>query len=159
MDQGTGTDIAGAAGIAGARITIIVPALGAGSTEHVASHWARLGYGITVITLEAPATERYYKLDPRVSIERMDVPAERAGKLRAAFAKVAATHPEWKLVIWGDGEARQPLEAQRDALGLADRVEMPGVRRRCRWRQCRSGRDPGVDRSGQVSASPNLALV
>ncbi|QRY68215.1 glycosyltransferase family 4 protein [Ensifer sp. PDNC004] len=265
MDQGTGTDIVGAAGIAGARITIIVSALGAGGTEHVvslvASHWARLGCAVTVITLEAPTSAPYYRLDPRVAIERLDVPAQKAGKLRAAwlvarrlyrlrstisrtrpdfvlsfltrtnvltllatrglrlpvivsernnpavqpfgpfwkwlqlrlyprafalvtmtkgaldyfppdvrrhgrvianainlptgwqkkrgnnvltavgrlteqkgfdlllesFAKVASDHPEWKLVIWGEGEARKALEAQRDALGLAERVEMPGV--------------------------------
>ncbi|MBD9623968.1 glycosyltransferase family 4 protein [Ensifer sp. ENS06] len=265
MDQDTGADIVGAAGIAGARITIIVSALGAGGTEHVvslvASHWARLGCTVTVITLEAPTSEPYYRLDPRVTIERLDVPVQKAGKLRAAwlvarrlyrlrstisrtrpdfvlsfltrtnvltllatrglrlpvivsernnpavqpfgpfwkwlqlrlyprafalvtmtkgaldyfppnvrrssrvianainlpdgwqkkrgnnvltavgrlteqkgfdllleaFAKVASDHPEWKLVIWGEGEARKALEAQRNALGLADRVEMPGV--------------------------------
>lgn len=265
MDRGKGADIVGAAGIAGARITIIVSALGAGGTEHVvslvASHWARLGCAVTVITLEAPASEPYYKFDPRVAIERLDVPTEKATKLRAAwlvarrlyrlrstitrsrpdfvlsfltrtnvlalvatrglglpvivsernnpavqpfgplwkwlqlrlyprafalvtmtkgaldyfspevrrhgrvipnainlpagwenrrgnkmltavgrltrqkgfdllleaFARIADTHPDWKLVIWGEGEARTELEAQRDALGLRDRVEMPGL--------------------------------
>ncbi|MBD9638705.1 NAD(P)(+) transhydrogenase (Re/Si-specific) subunit beta [Ensifer sp. ENS07] len=265
MDRGKGADIVGAAGIAGARITIIVSALGAGGTEHVvslvASHWARLGCAVTVITLEAPASEPYYKFDPRVAIERLDVPTEKATKLRAAwlvarrlyrlrstitrsrpdfvlsfltrtnvlalvatrglglpvivsernnpavqpfgplwkwlqlrlyprafalvtmtkgaldyfspevrrhgrvipnainlpagwenrrgnkmltavgrltrqkgfdllleaFARIADTHPDWKLVIWGEGEGRTELEAQRDALGLRDRVEMPGL--------------------------------
>ncbi|CAN7706479.1 MULTISPECIES: glycosyltransferase family 4 protein [unclassified Ensifer] len=265
MDTGKGADIVGAAGIAGARITIIVSALGAGGTEHVvslvASHWARLGCAVTVITLEAPASEPYYKFDPRVAIERLDVPTEKATKLRAAwlvarrlyrlrstitrsrpdfvlsfltrtnvltlvatrglglpvivsernnpavqpfgplwkwlqlrlyprafalvtmtkgaldyfspevrrhgrvipnainlpagwenrrgnkmltavgrltrqkgfdllleaFARIAKTHPDWKLVIWGEGEARLELEAQRDALGLSNRVEMPGL--------------------------------
>ncbi|HEV7317252.1 MAG TPA: glycosyltransferase family 4 protein [Ensifer sp.] len=265
MNEGTGADIVGAAGIAGARITIVVSALGAGGTEHVvslvASHWARLGCAVTVITLEAPASKPYYELDPRVSIRRLDLPAQKAAKLRAgwlvvqrlhrlrsavknsrpdfvlsfltrtnvltllattglpfpvivsernnpavqpfgplwkwlqlrlyprafslvtmtkgaldyfppqvrrhgrvianainlpagwenrrgnnvltavgrltaqkgfdilltAFARIAPAHPDWKLVIWGEGEARQALEAQRDALGLKDRVEMPGV--------------------------------
>ncbi|WP_440658323.1 glycosyltransferase family 4 protein [Ensifer adhaerens] len=265
MDTGKGADIVGAAGIAGARITIIVSALGAGGTEHVvslvASHWARLGCAVTVITLEAPASEPYYKFDPRVAIERLDVPVQKASKLQAAwlvirrlhrlrsvirdsrpdfvlsfltrtnvltllatrglrfpvivsernnpavqpfgplwkwlqlrlyprafalvtmtkgaldyfspeirrlgrvipnainlpagwenrrgnkmltavgrltrqkgfdllleaFARIADTHPDWKLVIWGEGEARTELEAQRDALGLRDRVEMPGL--------------------------------
>lgn len=89
LDTGKGADIVGAAGIAGARITIIVSALGAGGTEHVvslvASHWARLGCAVTVITLEAPASEPYYKFDPRVAIERLDVPTEKATKLRAAW--------------------------------------------------------------------------
>lgn len=77
------------ADLAGARITIIVPALGAGGTEHVvslvASHWACLGCTVTVITLEAPTSEPYYRLDPRVTIERLDVPVQKAGKLRAAW--------------------------------------------------------------------------
>lgn len=44
-----------------------------------------------------------------------------------AFSSIAAKHPDWKLVIWGDGDERGKLEAQRDALGLAARVEMPGL--------------------------------
>lgn len=265
LDEGTGVDIVGVVGIAGARITIVVSALGAGGTEHVvslvSSHWARLGCAVTVITLEAPTSQPYYDLDPSVSIERLDLPTQKASKLRAAwlvinrlhrlravirrsrpdfvlsfltrtnvltllattgrkfpvivsernnpamqpfgplwkwlqlrlyprafalvtmtkgaldyfppgvrrsgrvianainlpavwenrrgnkfltavgrltsqkgfdllleaFAKVAPEHPEWKLVIWGEGEARKELEDQRDALGLNDRVEMPGV--------------------------------
>ncbi|MFK0276346.1 glycosyltransferase family 4 protein [Ensifer sp. NPDC090286] len=268
MDPGKGADIVGAAGIAGARITIIVSALGAGGTEHVvslvASHWARLGCAVTVITLEAPASEPYYKLDPRVALRRLDVPVRMASKINAAwlvirrlrllrsairssrpdfvlsfltrtnvltllatsglglpvivsernnpavqpfgpiwkwlqlrlyprafalvtmtkgaldyfspdvrrqgrvipnaidlpagwknrrgnnkltavgrltrqkgfdmlleaFARIADQHPDWKLVIWGEGEARTELEAQRDALGLTDRVEMPGLTQR-----------------------------
>ena len=47
--------------------------------------------------------------------------------LLPAFAKIAGRHPEWRLVIWGDGELRTELEALRDHLGLADRVQMPGV--------------------------------
>ncbi|MBK5571335.1 MAG: glycosyltransferase family 4 protein [Ensifer sp. SSB1] len=265
LDQAKGTGIAGAAGIAGARITILVSALGAGGTEHVvslvASHWARLGCAVTVITLEAPASEPYYRLDPRVALRRLDVPVQKASKLHAAwlvirrlhrlrsvirnsrpdfvlsfltrtnvlallatrglglpviisernnpaaqpfgslwkwlqlrlyprafalvtmtkgaldyfspeirrhgrvipnainlpagwenkrgnnvltavgrltrqkgfdllleaFARIADQHPDWKLVIWGEGEARWELEAQRDALGLSNRVEMPGL--------------------------------
>lgn len=47
--------------------------------------------------------------------------------LLEAFARVAPAHPEWRLVIWGEGELRGSLERQRDALGLAGRVELPGV--------------------------------
>jgi glycosyltransferase involved in cell wall biosynthesis len=47
--------------------------------------------------------------------------------LLPAFARVAGKHPDWRLIIWGEGELRAPLEALRDRLGLTDRVQMPGV--------------------------------
>jgi GalNAc-alpha-(1->4)-GalNAc-alpha-(1->3)-diNAcBac-PP-undecaprenol alpha-1,4-N-acetyl-D-galactosaminyltransferase len=47
-------------------------------------------------------------------------------RLIAAFACVAPDHPEWSLVIWGDGEARPSLEAEVRRLGLAGRVHLPG---------------------------------
>lgn len=47
--------------------------------------------------------------------------------LLEAFAKIAPDLPEWHLRIWGEGEERASLEAQRDRLGLADRVSLPGV--------------------------------
>jgi GalNAc-alpha-(1->4)-GalNAc-alpha-(1->3)-diNAcBac-PP-undecaprenol alpha-1,4-N-acetyl-D-galactosaminyltransferase len=46
--------------------------------------------------------------------------------LLPAFAAVADRFPDWNLTIWGDGELRPALEAQRDRLGLTDRVRMPG---------------------------------
>jgi glycosyltransferase involved in cell wall biosynthesis len=50
--------------------------------------------------------------------------------LLPAFARIAGDHPDWRLVIWGEGDLRAPLEALRDRLGLADRVQMPGVTER-----------------------------
>jgi glycosyltransferase involved in cell wall biosynthesis len=47
--------------------------------------------------------------------------------LLPAFARIAEKHPDWRLVIWGEGRDRKALETQRDALGLQGRVEMPGV--------------------------------
>jgi glycosyltransferase involved in cell wall biosynthesis len=47
--------------------------------------------------------------------------------LLPAFAKVAGDHPDWRLVIWGEGTLRARLEALRDSLGLADRVQLPGL--------------------------------
>ena len=47
-------------------------------------------------------------------------------RLLAAFAMVAANHPRWSLTIWGEGDDRQELEAQRDRLGLNGRVSFPG---------------------------------
>ncbi|SDA92774.1 glycosyltransferase family 4 protein [Sinorhizobium sp. NFACC03] len=50
--------------------------------------------------------------------------------LLEAFAKIAPDLPEWQLCIWGEGEDRAKLEAQRERLGLVDRVRMPGVTKR-----------------------------
>ena len=44
-----------------------------------------------------------------------------------AFAKIAPQFPDWTLVIWGDGEDRSKLEAQRDSLNLQGRLKMPGI--------------------------------
>jgi glycosyltransferase involved in cell wall biosynthesis len=43
-----------------------------------------------------------------------------------AFARCAPAHPEWKLLILGEGEERTRLEAQVRALGLDGRVQLPG---------------------------------
>jgi glycosyltransferase involved in cell wall biosynthesis len=55
------------------------------------------------------------------------VPQKGFDLLLEAFARVAAERPAWRLVIWGEGEERARLERQRDALGLAGRVELPGI--------------------------------
>lgn len=44
-----------------------------------------------------------------------------------AFSALAERHTDWTLVILGDGEERQGLEAQVERLGLAGRVLLPGV--------------------------------
>ncbi|MEX0383601.1 glycosyltransferase family 4 protein [Spiribacter pallidus] len=43
-----------------------------------------------------------------------------------AFSELAGDRPDWHLVILGEGEERRRLEAQRDGLGLAKRVHLPG---------------------------------
>ncbi len=47
--------------------------------------------------------------------------------LLAAFAQIAPQYPDWQLIILGEGQQRQQLEAQRDKLGLQKRVLMPGL--------------------------------
>ncbi len=47
-------------------------------------------------------------------------------RLIEAFALVADHHPGWTLRIWGEGEAREALEAQIAALGLGHRALLPG---------------------------------
>ncbi len=43
-----------------------------------------------------------------------------------AYAKLAASHPGWDLVILGEGDERRALEAQVREAGLASRIFMPG---------------------------------
>jgi len=44
-----------------------------------------------------------------------------------AFGRVAAANPGWRLRIVGEGDQRPALEAQIDALGLGDRVDLAGT--------------------------------
>jgi glycosyltransferase involved in cell wall biosynthesis len=50
--------------------------------------------------------------------------------LLRAFAQIADAHPDWRLVIWGEGALRAELEALRVELGLAARVDLPGLTER-----------------------------
>ncbi len=43
-----------------------------------------------------------------------------------AFAHIADRHPGWRLVIWGEGDARADLERQVEECGLTGRVSLPG---------------------------------
>jgi glycosyltransferase involved in cell wall biosynthesis len=43
-----------------------------------------------------------------------------------AFARVAASHPDWSLTILGEGPERLRLEALVSGSGLQERVSMPG---------------------------------
>jgi glycosyltransferase involved in cell wall biosynthesis len=55
------------------------------------------------------------------------VPQKGFDLLLRAFAEISNDFPDWRLVIWGEGEERARLEAERSRLGLDERVEMPGV--------------------------------
>ncbi len=54
---------------------------------------------------------------------------KRFDRLIEAFSMIEKDFPDWRLVIWGEGELRPDLEALRDSLGLKDRVSLPGVTR------------------------------
>lgn len=46
--------------------------------------------------------------------------------LLQAYARLAPSHPDWDLVILGEGGERRALEAQVREAGLQDRVSLPG---------------------------------
>src|SRR5918996_1993707 len=50
--------------------------------------------------------------------------------LLRAFARIAPAHPESRLTIWGEGEQRAALEALCAGLGVAERVQLPGLTER-----------------------------
>ena len=68
-------------------------------------------------------------LEPRrlvlLSVGRMEA-QKQFQMLLAAFASVASRHPNWDLVILGDGPQRQQLQAQAMVPPLAARVILPG---------------------------------
>lgn len=63
-----------------------------------------------------------------LSVGRLDAQKDQATLLRA-FSRLFSQWPEWDLKIIGEGPLRAELSAQVEALGLADRVALPGVTR------------------------------
>ncbi|GHF48281.1 glycosyl transferase family 1 [Streptomyces mashuensis] len=56
------------------------------------------------------------------------VAVKRYDRLVAAFAKIAAERPEWRLRIYGRGPAKAKLRRQIEELGLAERITLMGAR-------------------------------
>jgi GalNAc-alpha-(1->4)-GalNAc-alpha-(1->3)-diNAcBac-PP-undecaprenol alpha-1,4-N-acetyl-D-galactosaminyltransferase len=56
-------------------------------------------------------------------------PVKGFDRLIEAFSRIAAKHAGWKLVIYGEGPCRPELEQQVSRLGLAHRIDLPGVTR------------------------------
>ncbi|MEM7049135.1 MAG: glycosyltransferase [Acidobacteriota bacterium] len=54
------------------------------------------------------------------------VPVKDYGNLLAAFARLQRERPRARLVVLGEGPERTTLEAQAEALGIADVVKLPG---------------------------------
>ena len=55
------------------------------------------------------------------------VPQKGFDALIASFAALADNHPDWQLVIYGEGTDRAALETAARRLSLGDRVALPGV--------------------------------
>jgi len=61
-----------------------------------------------------------------LAVGRLD-PVKNLAGLLAVFARLADRHPQWDLVILGEGPERSALQVARAALGLEGRVVMPGI--------------------------------
>ncbi|MDJ0571372.1 MAG: glycosyltransferase family 4 protein [Pleurocapsa sp. MO_192.B19] len=85
---------------------------------------------LAVVAESSTNTELPEKYDPeQKTVVAMGRLTEQKGfdLLLDAFASIALRHSDWQLLILGEGEQRQKLEAQRDRLGLKDRLIMPGL--------------------------------
>lgn len=82
--------------------------------------------------LKNPLTEEFIKPlyeGPRdktiISVGRLDENKNQQMLIRA-FAEIEKVHPDYKLILYGDGDKRDELEKLVEKLGIKDKVEMPG---------------------------------
>jgi GalNAc-alpha-(1->4)-GalNAc-alpha-(1->3)-diNAcBac-PP-undecaprenol alpha-1,4-N-acetyl-D-galactosaminyltransferase len=73
-----------------------------------------------------PATESRAQEGRTLMAAGRLVPQKGFDLLLRTFACLAQRHPDWKLVIWGEGPERENLEKLRGELGLAGRSFLPG---------------------------------
>ena len=65
------------------RIAFVIPSLGAGGAERVASllanDWSANGHEVTLVTFDAPGTEPFFALHPGIAQRALEAPAEPHG--------------------------------------------------------------------------------
>src|SRR5690606_11993195 len=78
--------------------------------------------------LDAPVAPRTPNAQGRRQILAMGrlVPQKQFDVLIRAFAAIAPDHPDWDLVIWGEGPMRSELMRLITEGGLTVRVSLPG---------------------------------
>lgn len=92
-----------------------------------------LGKASTAIipnAIDKTLPDRIEDIEPEktiVSVGRLHN-AKRFDNLIKAFARIAPSFPDYKLVIFGDGGKRDELEDLIDELSLSDKVQLPGFR-------------------------------
>lgn len=101
------------------------------------AEWFRTWLGDRTAVIPNPVLEPRFSGAPEVDVHRPSVaamgrlhPQKGFDTLLGAMAKVVRHHPDWHLVVLGEGPLRGELEARRDALGLAGNVRFVGRMRR-----------------------------
>lgn len=82
---------------------------------------------LPVFSEKAPRPDFFGKGKNLIAMGRL-TPQKGFDILLPAFASIAGENPDWQLTILGEGPERAKLEALRHALGLDDRVALPGTR-------------------------------
>ncbi len=86
-----------------------------------------------IVIPNAIFNEDIYRLSPPFRREKFICGVGRLTKQKRfdvlidAFKIVSEAHPDYRLIIFGEGEDRKALEAQAKKLGLAKKVIMPGT--------------------------------
>ena len=61
-----------------------------------------------------------------VSVGRLDANKNQS-LLIGAFAKIAKDYPEYRVILYGEGENREKLEQEVQQFGMKDRIILPGI--------------------------------
>ncbi|MFT3848105.1 MAG: glycosyltransferase family 4 protein [Propionivibrio sp.] len=97
-----------------------------------AAQWIRAETSARVCVIANPVRSVKQSDAPReqfiLAVGRL-VPEKGYDLLIRAFARVASTFPDWKMIILGDGPLRAPITDWIDQAGLVGRVEMLGITR------------------------------
>jgi len=107
-------------------VTMITPCM----LSDFAAYWPQPNYALVPNPVPAStkqsdlhyATSGSYKILAAGTLEKR----KNFKTLIAAFAKLAPSHPDWTMEIWGQGPLREELEALVKDFGLEARIILPG---------------------------------
>ncbi len=100
-----------------------------GARDHFARHLVRRSWVIPNFAFPAETEATTAERSDERTIAAVGRLVDQKGfdLLIAAFATIADRFPDWKLVIWGEGENRNALQQQREQLGMTSRIMLPGI--------------------------------
>ena len=108
-------------------ITILSPAVRDGFPAAMRRRMTAVPNPVTV-EVGQPADVAGDGIRTLLAVGRLEAQKDHA-TLIAAFGRIAAEFPEWRLRIVGEGVLRSQLEAQVRRLGLEERIALPGATR------------------------------